>query len=259
MKPENIKITPKWSKSKEDIWNETFADLEDARSSTKVRQISFWKYAAASVVAIILTGTITAYFYSVTKTAARGTHLAVTLPDGSQVNLNAESRLTYKPLWWIISRNVELDGEGYFEVKPGKRFSVESNQNEVNVLGTSFNVFSRPEKYCVTCLTGKVKVIAHNEAAILNPNMQIACHGGKMTVEENVNALQSTEWTKNKFVFVGVPLIDVIREIERQYDIRVTANAKLDHIYTGNFSKTEKPDKVLEIIGKPFGIKFSIK
>ena len=88
--------------------------------------------------------------YTVTEIAKRGSHLAVTLPDGSKVNLNADSRLTYKPYQWIISRNVELEGEAFFEVKQGKRFSVKSNQNKVNVLGTSFNIFSRPGNYRVT-------------------------------------------------------------------------------------------------------------
>lgn len=258
MKPENIKITPQWSKSKEDIWNATFADLED-NGSSKIRCISFWKYAAAAVILIVLTGTITARFYSVTETAARGTHLAVTLPDGSTVNLNAESELTYKPYWWLVSRTVKLSGEAYFEVKHGKRFSVQSNQNEVKVLGTSFNVFARTEQYCVTCLTGKVEVTAANETILLNPDMRLTYRGEKLTVEENIDATQSNGWTKDKFVFVGVSLVDVVREIERQYDIRVKANNSLDHFYTGNFSKTEKPDEILEIIGKPFGIKFSIK
>lgn len=258
MKPENIKITPKWSKNKEDIWNETFAALEDSGSS-RINRIPFWKFAAAVVILIVLTGTITARFYSVTETTARGTHLTVTLPDGSTVNLNAESKLTYRPYWWLVSRMVELNGEAYFEVTQGKRFSVISNQNEVKVLGTSFNVFARTEKYCVTCLTGKVEVTAANETVLLNPDMRLTYRGKKMTLEENIDATQSNEWTKDKFVFVGVPLVDVVREIERQYDIRVKANNSLDHFYTGNFSKTEKPDEILEIIGKPFGIKFSIK
>ena len=259
MKPEKIKIIPRWSKSKEDIWKEAFADLEDVPLSKKIRHISLGKYAAVILLAIILTGTIISQSYSVTQIAERGSHLLVTLPDGSRVNLNADSRLTYKPYRWFVSRNVELEGEAFFEVKQGKRFSVKSNQNKVNVLGTSFNVFSRPDKYRVTCLTGKVQVATLDKVTTLDPNMQLTYHDSKLTIEKNIHTSQSVAWIENKFVFEGVPLVEVINEIERQYDIRVKADIPPGHVYTGNFSRATKPDMILEIIGKPFGIKFSIE
>ena len=259
MKQEDIKITPKWSKSKDDIWNEIFDELEVIQPSMPVRRISFWKYSVAAVILILLTGTITARFYSASEVAARGTHVSAMLPDGSKVILNAESKLTYYPYWWYFSRSVTLDGEAYFEVKSGEKFSVKSNKNEVNVLGTSFTVFSRMEKYSVTCLTGKVKVFTDEEVSILNPNMRLTYLDKKISVEKNIDEVQSTGWIKNKFVFVSLPLVDVISEIERQYNINIIADKELNYFYTGNFVKTDNPDEVLEIIGKPFGIKFSIK
>ena len=259
MKHENIKITPKWSKSKEDIWCEFFDGLEETQPSKPVRRISFWKYPVAAAIIIALAGTITARYYSVSKVAARGTHMSAMLPDSSKVILNAESTLTYYPYWWFASRCVELDGEAYFEVKSGKNFSVKSNKNEVNVLGTSFTVFSRAEKYSVTCLTGKVEVVANKKVSILNPNMRLTYRDEKLSIEKNIDEIQSMGWTKNKFVFIGVPLVDVISEIERQYDINIMADKNLNYFYTGNFEKTERPDDILKIIGKPFDIKFSIK
>lgn len=64
---------------------------------------------------------------------------------------------------------------------------------------------------------------------------------------------------RRQICFEGVPLVEVINEIERQYDIRVKADIPPGHVYTGNFSRATKPDMILEIIGKPFGIKFSIE
>ena len=259
MKQEDIKITPKWSKNKEDIWSEIFEGLDETQPSKPVRYISFWKYLVAAVIFIAFMGTITARYYSVSKVAERGTHLSSILPDGSKVILNAESKLTYKPYWWFFSRSVELNGEAYFEVKSGRSFSVKSNQNEVNVLGTSFTVFSRSEKYSVTCLTGKVKVFTNEEVSILNPNMRLTYLGKKISIEKNIDEEQSMGWIENKFVFISVPLVEVISEIERQYNIHIVADKELDYYYTGNFLKTEKPEDVLEIIGKPFGITFSIR
>jgi ferric-dicitrate binding protein FerR (iron transport regulator) len=181
------------------------------------------------------------------------------LPDGSSVSLNAESELTYKPYWWFASRNVSLKGEACFDVTHGSKFTVKSGANAVTVLGTIFNIFARADKYRVTCLTGKIEVAASGDNILLTPNMQASLRNGKLEVTENVDAAQSVGWTQNKFAFTGVPLADVVQEIERQYDIHVTASSKTDCLYTGNFSKTKEPGEVLEIIGKPFGITFSIK
>ena len=136
---------------------------------------------------------------------------------------------------------------------------MKSNKNEVNVLGTSFNVFARTEKYSVTCVTGKVEVKANNERRTLTPNMQLILRNGVLDVSENKETLQSIGWTQNKFSFIGVPLSDVIHEIERQYNINITTSSNLNYLYTGNFSKEKKPEEVLEIIGKPFGIIFKIE
>jgi ferric-dicitrate binding protein FerR (iron transport regulator) len=261
MKTEDIKITPKWRKSKDEIWNEVFADLDIEKNSAKVKHLSFWKYAAAAAIAMMIAGASFAYLYTATETAVRGAHLTVTLPDGSTVNLNADSELKYKPCLWFASRNVELVGEACFDVKPaGKQFTVKSSQNQVKVLGTSFNVFARAEKYSVTCLTGKVEVTANNEPVILTPNMQATLRNDKLEVSENVDTEQSIGWTQNKFIFMGVPLTDVVKEIERQYNIRVTTTSKLDdHFFGGNFAKPNNPEEALQIIGKPFGITFKIQ
>lgn len=258
MKTEDIKITPQWSKSKDEIWNDVFSDLEETKTLSGNKRLSFRKYAAAAVVTLIIATSAFAWLYETTEQAERGSHLAVNLPDGSKVNLNADSKLSYKPYWWFASRSVTLKGEAFFEVTPGSSFTVKSSGNEVRVLGTSFNVFARAEGYSVTCLTGKVEVKANNQKTTLTPNMQVRLREGKLDISDNIDGLQTIGWTQNKFSFIGVPLADVIKEIERQYDIRIAANAKLDYLYTGNFSKEKKPEEVLEIVGKPFGITFNI-
>ena len=256
MNTENIKISPEWSKSKEEIWNESFSGIEDKKPSPKRIPFYLWKYAA--VVIVIVTGSF-AYFYERTEYAVRGQHLAVTLPDNSEVYLNAESELSYKPYFWFVSRKVKMKGEAFFEVKQGGRFKVKSLKNEVSVIGTSFNIFARNDKYNVTCITGKVEVTVNNKIFTLSPNMQLLARSKTHDVSENINISQSIEWMQNKFSFIGAPLADVVEEIERQYDIHITTTSGLNYLYTGNFSKDKKPDEVLEIIGKPFGIIFKIE
>ncbi|OJU43905.1 MAG: hypothetical protein BGN96_01805 [Bacteroidales bacterium 45-6] len=258
MRPEKIKIAPQWSKSKDEIWEETFSGLEDFGLEKKVKRITIWRYVAAAVVLAVISLSAS-YFYHVTKISTPGMQLAVNLPDGSKVRLNADSRLTYKPLWWFLARNVKLSGEAYFEVKHGRRFSVLSEGKQVSVLGTSFNVFARPEGYAVTCLTGRVQVEVNRQTSLLTPNMRLTSRGGNISVQQKFEGAQAIGWTKSRFVFVGVPLREVIHEMERQYNISIRTEGDLNHTFTGNFSKTENPEQALDIVGRPFGIKLSYK
>lgn len=255
MDTNKIKIEPRWEKSKDEIWGKIFADLPEKKDP---KRKSLWFYAAASIAAIIILLPSIAFFYTKDEVAGRGNHLAIILPDGSKVDLNAESKISYKPLWWYVSRDVKLEGEAYFEVEKGSTFNVYSNQYIVSVLGTSFNVFSRADKFTVTCLTGKVSVSDKSESVTLTPSMQ-ALWNDKLITKNIEDARGAVEWKEGKFVFVGVPLKEVIQEIERQYNINVLSNSNLDYLYSGNFTKAQNPDDVLKIVGKPFGIEFKIK
>jgi len=259
MKTDDIKIKQNWRKSKDEIWNEVFSNIDDVKTIPKIKRLSFWKYTVAAIIAMIVAGISFACIYTSTTTAVSGAHQSASLPDGSSVKLNAESEMKYKPYLWFASRKVILKGEGYFEIKQGSRFTVKSGQNQVSVLGTSFNVFARDEKYSVTCLTGKVEVTINRENVILTPNMQATFRNGKLQIAENIDAVQSIGWTQNRFIFNGVPLTDVVKEIERQYGICIATSSNLDYFYSGNFSISNDPEEILQIIGNPFGITFSIK
>lgn len=257
-----MKIKPDWSKTKEQIWEEHFAGLDEGTSGSKVhRHIRpIWLYVAAATVALTLVLSSITFFYQHEVTVPKGEHVAYVLPDGSKVTINADSKLSYKPLWWNISREVKLTGEAYFEVTPGSTFNVRSVAGDVTVLGTTFNVYSRSEAYLnVTCLTGKVQVKRDKQSIILTPNMQAEYRNDVLSSYTPDNASQAIGWTNDHFVFLATPLHFVIEEIERQYNIKVATASKLDYLYTGNFSKSKSPEEVLKIIGKPFGIEFKIE
>jgi transmembrane sensor len=247
-----------WSRSKSAVW-----DNLDAYSTQKLtRKVTFdfrivqW---AAAAVFIILLGTSGFFrFYSKTITTQAGSHLALNLPDGSSVNLNAQSTLTYHPYWWRFERKVKFEGEGFFEVKKGNRFSVVSRLGTTQVLGTSFNIFSRDEVYKVTCITGKVKVISNaNDEKIIQPNSKAIINpDGKINLIQDIETLPEISWKDNNFRFTSVPVIEVFHEIERQYGI--TINAKPDNyaLYTGNFSKNQRVEDILGYICPALGYKF---
>jgi ferric-dicitrate binding protein FerR (iron transport regulator) len=246
-----IKIRPRWKKSKEEIWQETFDSLpfEEIPKTTTV-WFTALKYAAALIFGVFLFGSL----YKVEHKAVRGQHLTVYLPDNSRVTLNADSKISYKPCLWFLTRNVKLEGEGFFEVKPGSRFSVKSGQYRVSVLGTEFNVYARSEQYRVNCVSGRVEVTANKDVITLTKDMQVIFHTQKPEIESDTQ--WNADWMQNKFSFFDTPLADVVAEIERQYDIRIVADKPLNQRYTGTFTKTESPEDILEIVGKPFGITF---
>jgi ferric-dicitrate binding protein FerR (iron transport regulator) len=258
MDTKNIRIRPRWPESKAEIWNDLFesADGRGRETVSTAKRFPLWRYAAVLLVPVVLT----VHLYTVTEEAARGEHSVVRLPDHSTATLNAESKISYKPYEWFISRKVTLEGEACFDVRHGSRFSVQSGRNRVNVLGTTFNVYARPGMYRVTCLTGRVKVSADRETVVLHPGMQATCREGEWGISKDTAPCREVGWRQGKFTFVETPLPEVVAEIERQYDIHVASGAGWNrHLYTGHFFKTEKPEDVLEIIGKPFGITFNIE
>ena len=248
-----IRIEPEWSKSKEEIWDEMFEHLEE-RNNQKVwlRRIPLWGYAASLLIPILLI----CHFYTVSKETARGEHLAIRFPDNSKVTMNAESKISYKPLSWFLNRKVRLEGEACFDVKHGSRFSVQSGRNIVSVLGTTFNVCARPGLYRVTCLEGQVEVHAGSESVVLHANMQAVLHEPMLLIYSMAPSI-APGWMQGEFVFVAAPLSEVIAEVERQYNINITPDDFTNHLFTGSFAKTDKPEVILEYIGKPFGITFS--
>jgi transmembrane sensor len=198
-------------------------------------------------------------FYTNTVECPAGQHLAYVLPDGSSVQLNAESTLKYHPLWWSFSRSLKFEGEAFFEVTKGSKFEVFSDMGTTAVLGTSFNIFSREDEYKVTCFTGKVKVSSPvtSEQVIITPDYKAEISkNGSITVSKEQKPSSDISWINNMFNFNAQPLSIVFKEIERQYNIQIQSNIALDYYYTGYFSKDKPVEEVLALVCKPFGLTF---
>jgi transmembrane sensor len=252
-----------WEKNKDQIWMELERKMEMKPVAKVIRINSPWlRVAVAAVFALLIGATATIKFYTKTIVVPAGLHSEVYLPDGSLVKLNAQSRLSYKPLLWKVSRNVKFEGEAFFEVTKGKSFEIISDKGETTVLGTTFNIYSRDNDYKVTCITGRVKVVegTGGKEVILTPGQQAALNAeGVLTVESDIDAEQTLSWLSNKLSFTSVSLGKVFKEIERQYGVTIEIPAGLDNTYTGTFLKDNSVESVLNMVCKPFNLNYSRK
>ena len=252
---------PLYNKSNLAIWEDLDAVIQTKKPEAVVVKMQWFRYAAAAAVLLLVTMSVLVRYYSVSVTNPKGQHLAVVLPDHSQVTLNAASTLNYHPYWFWYSRSLNFEGEGFFEVKKGSRFSVHSTNGSTEVLGTSFNINTRKNNYEVLCQTGKVKVNHEKESLLLKPNEMGVYKSGKSLIKlEARNSLAITAWLNNKFYFEDTPLSEVFYQLELQYDINIQCNKDFAEIkYNGFFNKTASADTVLSYVANGTGLRFQFQ
>jgi Fe2+-dicitrate sensor, membrane component len=157
-----------------------------------------------------------------TVATPRGRQFQLVLPDGTKVWLNAASSIHYPTAFTGSERRVEITGEAYFEVAhdKSKPFHVRSNKQEVEVLGTHFNIMAYDDEPAIktTLLEGKVKVHS-NTNVILEPGEQ-AIVNGKIKVAL-VNTEAAVAWKNGEFMFRNEPLENIMRSIARWYDAEI--------------------------------------
>jgi transmembrane sensor len=248
-----------YEKTHEEVWAELNKKLTEKPASGILFFRSYRLVFGIAATLLLLAGIFSLLrFYTTTISCPAGHHLSYTLPDGSTIEMNADSRMTFKPLWWRLDRKLNFEGEGYFEVEKGKKFEVVSDFGRAVVLGTSFNIYSRESEYKVTCLTGMVKVISFtSDEVVLSPDFEATVKSdGKIVVWKDQDAGISNAWINNMFNFTARPLIQVFNEIGRQYDVTILYKNNLDYSYTGYFSKDKPVEEVLTLVCKPFELTF---
>jgi ferric-dicitrate binding protein FerR (iron transport regulator) len=253
-------VSISYNKTKEEAW----ADIEGKLTEKRRAEIQLFHSRrliigiAASL--LLLAGIFSILrFYTSAISCPPGQHLSCSLPDGSTIELNAVSKVVYRPLWWRFERKLSFNGEGFFRVEKGKKFEVVSENGRTIVLGTSFNIYSREREYIVSCFTGKVKVISiTSEETILSPDQTASISPeGRISLSKEDGPGVSNAWMNNMFRFTGRPLKQVFNEIGRQYAVTIIFNPTQDYAYTGYFSKDKPVEETLALICKPFGLTFA--
>jgi ferric-dicitrate binding protein FerR (iron transport regulator) len=255
------KLKIPWERSKSDVWDELSAKI-DEKPEAKVRTLySSWIKLPVAAAIILMVG-ISAFLRLYTENiyCPAGQTLTVSLPDGSTVQLSAITTIKYQPYWWRFSRNVVMEGEAFFDVKKGKKFTVSSSLGKTLVLGTSFNIYSRDNDYRVTCVTGSVKVISvrSKDEKVLKPNerAEVVNGNGDLKVVKIPVSTSAAKWIGNTFTFTSLPLRDVLNEIELQYGVVISVEEGLEITHSGNFTKEDSVEDALDLVCYPLGIKF---
>lgn len=227
-------------KGKDAVWQAIFEKIDEKRSAKAIQPWRLVLKVAAVFVGLAIVGTISfmALFGTTSYYSPAGSHLVVNLPDGSTVNLNAESRLKFNNYLWHISRNVYLEGEGLFVVSKGKTFRVRTGDVTTQVLGTTFNVYARNKDVRVSCIEGKVAVIhsRSKQKVLLTPSQKTVLTKNDVLSNPTITGTnQIATWTKGEFYFQGEDIVNVFEEIERQFNVTVKNTVKGERYYSGVF------------------------
>ena len=256
------KVELSFKKSKDELWDTLSDRLSDNSQQAKTKVISLtWVKLAAAVALLLVCSTFFLRFYSTTINCPNGQHLSHTLPDGSTVQLNAASSISFHPYWWHFYREVFFEGEGFFSVEKGNRFSVISANGITEVLGTSFNIFSRNKEYKVFCETGRVKVLStkSNVELIINPGeLAILNNHLKQGLVDTILSENVLAWKGNKFIFTSENIQNVINELQRQYNVNIilALDNPTEFVYSGYFTKSNSVETSLNFICKSFNLNF---
>ena len=227
---------------------------------TKVRKLNFGMfYKVAAAVLLLITVSyflLSSNMYTLETSMAQSKQL--TLPDGSEVVLNADSKLAFNKTSWDNQRLLELEGEAFFKVAKGETFTVQMDEETVQVLGTQFNIKDRKNYFDVQCFEGKVRVTHNDQETILTQGKAFRVLKGKKGYTYDINDTKPS-WTQQESSFYEVPFAEVIEELERQYEITIkTENIDTSQLYTGTFTHTNK-ELALQSVAIPLRMDFEIK
>ncbi len=217
-----------------------------------------------------------------TVSTKRGSKSKIELPDGTQVWLNADSRITYNENFHGPQREVQLSGEAFFDVVKDecRPFIIHTTSIDIKVLGTAFNVRSyENEKNTETSLIrGSVeitlvkspdkkkiilkpndKLIVNNEKATTPPDSFVVKEKeksnlpvmtlSKINYQKKDSAAVETLWVNNRLAFDGEPLEDIVLKIERWFDVKVEiADEKMRRVPYTAFFEDENLQQVMEAL-----------
>lgn len=196
----------------------------------------------------------------------RGADYFLVLNDGTAVYLNAESSLRYPIAFKGKKREVELQGEGFFEVKkdPAHPFIVHVNKVQVSVLGTSFGIraYQNDKEMLTTLIEGSVNVRTPYREVLLKPSQQAVYSSESEEIEvRTVDVDRYVAWKNGRFLFDNARLEDIMNVLERRYDFTVFySHPDLKELrFTANIVRFADFQRILHSLEGTESVRFEVK
>lgn len=244
--------------------------IKQKKRYTLRKQMPHWMGYVAVAVILIVSSSILTFWYTQstlqpedlssnimnTLSTPAGQRAQLILQDGTEVWLNAKSKLVYPAQFMGKERRVTIQGEAFFNVAkdPAKPFIVSAQNVDMKVLGTQFNVCSYPRSEYIqtSLLEGSVFVFftdRENEGITLKPDQQVTVSEGKMKLEP-IRQSEHFLWRDGIYAFENEPLIDILRKMELYYDVKIIVKdaSLFNETYTGKFRQRDSLDDVFRVL-----------
>jgi len=246
--------------------------LDDVREGEIAKQAGF-SIAKKSNGQVVYTAVPNLYNVKVTNainaiSTPRGGQYQVVLPDGSKVWLNAASSLKFPAVFAAGQRKVELSGEAYFEVSKDKTrpFIVKTSKQQVEVLGTHFNISSYADESSTRTdlFEGAVRVTVasgsgQKQEVVLKPAQRSTVQDNKISIQLSVEK-EALAWKEGYFMFNHESIESIMRKVARWYDVEILYKGDVQReTFIGRVSKYENVAELLKVLERTETIHFKIE
>ena len=258
--------------------SESWGRLLNKKKNSQSRRFNLWyqisTYAAVALLAVAISSMYFLFFHeednSLYSKYIGGDGLeadVVELPDGTHISLGSKTTFHYDKDYGKDKRIVYLEGEAYFDVakQKDKPFIVKTKEQDIEVLGTKFNVMAYPlDSLVVTTLSeGSVRLTSLNMAhpTILKPDQQLIYNRNtKKSYLQDVDAQQYSSWTSGYYYFPQQSLQAILDRLSHVYGIQFTVNSEAlnKRTFTGTFYRGQSIKDIMDIINLSIPIRYKI-
>ena len=258
--------------------SESWGRLLNKKKNSQSRRFNLWyqisTYAAVALLAVAISSMYFLFFHeednSLYSKYIGGDGLeadVVELPDGTHSSLGSKTTFHYDKDYGKDKRIVYLEGEAYFDVakQKDKPFIVKTKEQDIEALGTKFNVMAYPLDSLVitTLLEGSVQLKTMNfpERTIMRPNQQLIYNRNtKQASLFHVDARQFTSWTTGYYYFYEQSLKAILDRLSHVYGMQFTVNSEIlnQRTFTGTFYRGQSIKDIMEIVNLSIPIKYKI-
>lgn len=256
----------------DNAWQKVVSRIQAAQGRGETKTIPFFPAAlrvAASVALLFGLLWLGLYlflpYWGMEVVESGNRQLSFILPDSSQVWLNKNSTLVYDPDFTGTTREVQLMGEAFFEVRkdPQRPFIIETDEAVTRVIGTSFNLRAYPGEEVVALVVATGRVAFSGKAgsmeAVVTPGYAAVLDKESNTIDKysspNANAWA---WKSGRLQFDGETLEEVLQDMEHYYDVALKLNntAMANCRFTGSFENA-KLEEVLQVLAATLQLEYS--